>query len=109
MADQDTAMKGQSLIPLRAVSRDDALRASGSIRTRATRAVNELVVAEFFLVQATIESAAALGAGLSALRRSPATLGDIVKITTPQVLEPYKERFQALKDVRQAARGQDRA
>ena len=122
MFEDNTAAENQSLVPVRLVSRTDALQRGGSIRHRAERAVNEWVVAEIFLIQATIESAAALGESAAALgdslrtlRASQAKLDDVAKLgevakqTAPQLVEPYKRRFQALKELRQAVREQQPA
>lgn len=63
---------------------------------RASRAVNELLVAEMFLVQATIESAAALEEGIEQARhawQSGDDLGSVLKRTRQGVFEPYRERY----------------
>ena len=64
------------------------------------RRISELVLAEMFLVQATIESATALGDGLGALRRrlsdgdsAGEELGTLLRRTGREVVEPYAERI----------------
>ena len=82
---------------------------------RTGRVISELVMAEIFFVQATIESATALGDGLGALRRrwsandeerGTETVSELLSRTRREVLEPYSERidvFRKLIDRNQAA------
>lgn len=84
-------------------------KTDNSFRGRAGRALNDLVMAELFLVQATIESASALGDGLSQLRdqldRDEAAnepkeeLSAVLKRTRSQVVESYSTRFKYLRDL----------
>jgi len=79
--------------------------------SRLRRTVDDLIIAELFMVQATIESAAALGDGLSTLGRqitgadapgdSPAdSLGQSLQRIADSTLEPYTSRFRYLRDLR---------
>ena len=80
-----------------------------NIRNRAERAISDLVMAELFLVQATIESATALGDGISELRdhlywdeaegAPQEELSDFLRRTREQMVEPYSARFQYFKDM----------
>jgi hypothetical protein len=82
-----------------------------SIRTRTERAISDLVMAELFLVQATIESASALSDGISNLRdhlywdeaenQPKEELSSFLKRTGEQVVEPYSTRFKYLRDMRE--------
>lgn len=77
--------------------------------SRLRRAVDELVITEMFLVQATIESANAIGEGLGALGRqltggeqpgeSPAdSLRHTLQRVADEAIEPYSSRFTFLRD-----------
>ena len=69
-------------------------------------------MAEIFFIQATIESATALGDGLGALRRrfgsndangenSPGeTIGEVLKRTRHEVAQPYSERLEMFRKLR---------
>jgi hypothetical protein len=80
-----------------------------SIRNRAGRAIGDLVMAEVFLVQATIESASALSDGFSELRdhlywddaesKPKEELSAFLKRTREQVVEPYSTRFKYLREM----------
>jgi hypothetical protein len=70
----------------------------------ARRAMNDLVLAEMFLVQATIESATAIGDGFSALGREIAqrdapghgsweSISGVLHRIADDALEPYTSRF----------------
>jgi len=73
------------------------------------KAVNDLVMAEMFLLQATVESANAIGDGVSELRRQIAAndageaQGDSVTDTLQRIaddaVEPYATRFRFFKDL----------
>ena len=73
---------------------------------RFRRTVNDLVMAEMFLVQATIESATAIGDGISELGRqlsagdeeavSRETLTTLLQRTADEAVEPYTSRFRVL-------------
>ena len=81
--------------------------------SRSGRAISELVMAEIFFVQATIESATALVDGLGALRRrfgangangesSPGeTIGEVLKRTRHEVAQPYSERLEMFRKLRE--------
>ena len=79
------------------------------LRERAKRTLGDLVVAEVFFVQATIESATALGDGITALREHlgasndndapEEALGELIKRTRESVVEPYAVRFSSLREV----------
>ena len=77
----------------------------GSLR----RNVDELIIADMFLVYATIESATAIGEGLGELGRQLTTseqpgnnpadsLRHTLKRVASQVAEPYSSRFGYLRD-----------
>ncbi len=87
---------------------EDVIKNSADISTKATQkaemAMNQLVVAEMFLVQATIESASALSEGLREIRQKPSALGEVVKSTRKQILEPYRVRLQDFRNIRKAVR-----
>lgn len=77
--------------------------------SRSGRAISELVMAEIFFVQASIESATALGDGLGALRRrlgtndasnSGETIGDVLKRTRHEMAQPYSERLEMFRKLR---------
>jgi hypothetical protein len=77
---------------------------------RFRRTVDELIIAELFLVQATIESATALGDGLNKLGKqlltsdeehtgSPAdSLASTLRRVADEAVEPYSSRFRYLRD-----------
>ncbi|MDA8752641.1 hypothetical protein N9M39_00610 [Halieaceae bacterium] len=80
------------------------------VGSRVRRAVNDLVLAEMFLVQATIESATAIGDGLSALGRQLGaeadeaandehSLGAVLSRTADEAIEPYTSRFRILREL----------
>lgn len=77
---------------------------------RGRRTVDELIIAEMFLVQATIESATAIGDGLSALGRqlaagddsgtAPAdTLSETLQRIAGEAVEPYTSRLKCLREM----------
>jgi hypothetical protein len=73
---------------------------------RFRRTVNDLVMAEMFLVQATIESATAIGDGISQLSRQltageaeeapQESLAALLQRTADEAVEPYTSRFRVL-------------
>ncbi|MEE4146011.1 MAG: hypothetical protein V2I26_14495 [Halieaceae bacterium] len=74
---------------------------------RLRRTIDDLIIAEMFLVQATIESATAIGDGLSTLGRqitsgdasgaAPAdTIGQTLQRIADDAVEPYTSRFRYL-------------
>jgi hypothetical protein len=72
-----------------------------SIRSRAGRAISELVMAELFLVQATIESASALSDSITELRQNESgeDLTTLLARTRRDVVEPYSTRFKYLREL----------
>jgi len=78
-------------------------------QSRVRRTVNDLVLAEMFLVQATIESATAIGDGISELGRQISSseeasspweaISAVVQRTADEALEPYTSRFKYLRDL----------
>ena len=61
-----------------------------------TGVIDELLVGQVFLVQATIESASALGEGVQAARQAlygDGEISEVVKRTRRGVFEPYRERY----------------
>lgn len=87
------------------------METDNTIRNRAGRAISDLVMAELFLVQATIESASALGEGINGLRdhlywdeaenQPKEELSSFLKRTREQLVEPYSTRFKYLRDMRE--------
>jgi hypothetical protein len=80
--------------------------------SRIRRAVNDLVLAEMFLVQATIESAAAIGDGFNALGErialrddpaasAPESISDTLAHIADGAIEPYATRFRFFRQMRQ--------
>ena len=78
--------------------------------SRIRRTVNDLVLAEMFLVQATIESAAAIGEGITDLGKEITTssntgrspwdsISGVIRRTTDDAVEPYSTRFRYLRDM----------
>ena len=77
-------------------------------QSRVRRTVNDLVMAEMFLVQATIESAAAIGDGINALGKQISgneeaerqdSISAVLQRTADEALEPYTSRFKYLRDM----------
>ena len=73
---------------------------------RAERRISELVLAEMFLVQATIESATVLGDRFGDLRRRLAgeagekeALGTLLRRTGRDLVEPYAERIEDFRKI----------
>ena len=70
---------------------------------RVRRTVNDLVMAEMFLLQATIESATAIGDGINELGKQIAandenhsawdTISSVLQRTADEALEPYTSRY----------------
>jgi len=67
--------------------------------------VNDLVLAEMFLVQATIESATAIGDGINELSRqwdseSPeGSVASVLAKTADEAIEPYTSRLKVLREL----------
>ncbi len=76
-------------------------------QSRVRRTVNDLVMAEMFLVQATIESASVIGGGLSELGRqvsseqadSERSVTEVIQNTAGQAIEAYTSRFKYLREL----------
>lgn len=78
--------------------------------SRIRRTVNDLVMAEMFLVQATIESATAIGEGIEELGKQIAdrngtgqtsweSLSQVLQRISDEALEPYTTRYKYFKDM----------
>jgi hypothetical protein len=69
------------------------------------RVVSDLIMAEMFLVQATIESATAIGDGISALSRQLEDDADtdavarLLARTADEAIEPYSSRIKVLREI----------
>lgn len=73
------------------------------------QAVNDLVMAEVFLIQATLESAVAIGSGVSALGRhmrqsqedeaAAESVQAVLQRLGNEVLEPYTSRYQCFREM----------
>ena len=79
-------------------------------QSRIRRTVNDLILAEMFLVQATIESATAIGDGITELGKQISNREDnqskpweaistVIARTTDEALEPYTSRFKYLREL----------
>ena len=79
-------------------------------QSRMRRTVNDLVMAEMFMVQATIESAAAIGDGLAELGRQISrndeaeispwdTVSSVLQRTADEAIEPYTSRLKYLREL----------
>ena len=79
-------------------------------QSRVRRTVNDLVLAEMFLVQATIESATAISDGINELGKQISSseaansspweaISAVVQRTADEALEPYTSRFKYLRDL----------
>ena len=76
---------------------------------RFRRTINDLVMAEMFMLQATIESAAAIGDGISTISReltgdegesrSWESISSTLQRTADSAIEPYATRFRYLRDL----------
>ncbi|MEM9253943.1 MAG: hypothetical protein AAGA91_00765 [Pseudomonadota bacterium] len=81
-----------------------------SSNSRMRRTVNDLVLTEMFLVQATIESATAIGEGLNALGRNLSSedeqakswnaISKVLSQTADDAFEAYTSRYRYLRDLR---------
>ncbi|MCX2983175.1 hypothetical protein EYC98_20125 [Halieaceae bacterium IMCC14734] len=79
---------------------------NNTLRARAERAVGDLVLAELFVVQATLESASMLGDSWSGLRTQLSStenteedFGSFLQRTRRQLTEPYSTRFRYLREL----------
>ena len=76
-------------------------------QSRVRRTVNDLVMAEMFLVQATIESATVIGDGIAELGKQLRQRNDAADESIPALLqriaddavEPYTSRYQYFRDM----------
>ena len=86
------------------------MQAHNEPQGRVRRAVNELVIAEMFLVQATIESASIIGDGFNELGRtlsdgeeageeSRDSISSVLQRIADEAIEPYTSRFRYFKDL----------
>ena len=74
---------------------------------RVRRTVDELVIAEMFLIQATLESAVAIGSGVSALGRrisndsddSEESVQTVLQRIRTEAVEPYASRYQYFREM----------
>ena len=74
---------------------------------RVRKTVNDLVMAEMFLFQATIESATVIGDGITQLiaandseQEEPSdSLSDVLQRIKDDALEPYTSRYQYFKEM----------
>ena len=74
--------------------------------TRVRRTMNDIVMAEMFLLQATLESAAAISDGLSALSKEwsgdeeqPGGIPGVLARTADEAVEPYTTRYRYFRDM----------
>jgi len=76
--------------------------------SRFRRTLNDLAMAEIFMVQATIESAIAIGDGINELGKQLSDEGNdtpleavskVLQHTADQAIEPYTTRFGYLRDM----------
>ena len=86
------------------------MQANHTQPSRVRRTLNDLVLAELFLVQATIESASAIGEGFNELGRHIAESNDseaspwdsissVVRRAADGAIEPYTTRFRYLREM----------
>jgi hypothetical protein len=86
------------------------MQAQNVPNSRVRRTVNELVMAEMFLVQATIESASVIGEGIGELGKQIAdseengqaswdSLSKVLQRIGDEALEPYTSRFKYFRDM----------
>lgn len=86
------------------------MQANQTQPSRVRRTINDLVLAEMFLVQATIESATAIGEGFGALGREMTegsesgtspwdSISSVVRRTADEAVEPYASRFRYLREL----------
>lgn len=73
---------------------------------RVRRTMNDLVMAEMFLLQATLESAAAISDGISALgsqwngdEQQPGGIPGVLARTADEAVEPYTTRYRYFRDM----------
>jgi hypothetical protein len=92
------------------LKKDSDMQTSKPTPSRIRRTIDDLIIAEMFLVQATIESATAIGDGLSTLGRqitsgddagsAPAdTIGQTLQRIADDAVEPYTSRFRYMREL----------
>lgn len=78
------------------------------VESRFRRTVNDVVMAELFLIQATLESATAIGEGVSDLGKALASddemerdesVQDTLQRIRSEATEPYLSRFRYFRDM----------
>ncbi len=70
-------------------------------QTRVQSALSELVLAEMFLMQATLESAGAIGSALAELgEEGQRPVADLLWDTADQTIDAYTSRFRLLRQLR---------
>jgi hypothetical protein len=90
--------------------KDTDMQTGKPTSNRLRRTIDDLIIAEMFLVQATIESATAIGDGLSTLGRqitsgdeagsAPAdSIGQTLQRMADEAVEPYTSRFRYLREL----------
>jgi hypothetical protein len=86
------------------------MQAQDTSNSRVRRTVNDLVMAEMFLVQATIESATVIGEGIGELGKQIAdseetgqaswdSLSKVLQRIGDEAMEPYTSRFKYFRDM----------
>ena len=86
------------------------MQAQDTPNSRVRRTVNDLVMAEMFLVQATIESATVIGEGIGELGKqitdsdetgqaSWDSLSKVLQRIGDEAMEPYTSRFKYFRDM----------
>jgi hypothetical protein len=88
---------------------DKRQKTPGESEGRTERVISDLLLAEIFLIQATIESAGALGDGIAGLRQrlgveredagQAEPIANLLKHTRDRVLEPYTTRFSHFREL----------
>ena len=87
---------------------DDYYQSNQSNQSVGNRLLEELVLAEILMVEAALESAVALGSGVIRARDhltgeteydSPDSLGQIIRDTRSQAVEPFTVRLRHLGDL----------
>ena len=76
-------------------------------QNRVRRTVNDLVMAEMFLVQATIESATVIGSGINALSKhigqgdetGASSLSALLQRIADDAVEPYSSRYHYFREL----------
>mgnify|MGYP001826808906 FL=1 len=73
-------------------------------QTRMQHVLSDLVMAEMFLMQATLESAGAIGSALAELSEdgSKRPVSDVLWDTADQTIDAYSSRFRLLREMRRS-------